>query len=126
MITGTVTPDGGEAMIALHLVSLGRGGRSTDARAVIDTGFTDWLTLPPDVVRYLELPLRGSADVMLADGSVAALRIYRVGLVWHGRHLQARAYEAPGGPLIGMGLLRGSRLEIDVVPGGSVVVEELS
>ena len=45
---------------------------------------------------------------------------------WHGRHLWARAYEAPGGPLVGMGLLRGSQLEIDVVRSGSVVVEELS
>jgi predicted aspartyl protease len=77
------------------------------------------------VVRYLELPLRGSADIVLADGSVKELRIYRVGLVWHGRRLRARAYEAPGGPLIGTGLLRGSRLEIDVVPGGTVRIEEL-
>ncbi len=63
---------------------------------------------------------------MLPDGSVEELRIYRVGLAWHGRRLSARAYEAPGGPLVGMALPRGSRLEIDAAPGGSVVVEELS
>lgn len=113
-------------MIPLYLASPGRGGRSAEVQAVIDTGFTDRLTLPPEVVRYLELPLRGSADIMLADGSVQELRIYRVGLVWHDRRLRVRAYDAPGGPLVGMALLRDSRLEIEVVPGGSVVVEELA
>jgi len=40
--------------------------------------------------------------------------------------LPLRPLATEGGPLVGMGLLRGSRLGIDVVPGGSVVVEELS
>jgi clan AA aspartic protease len=126
LITGSVTPDGGEAVIALHLSSPSEADRSIEVQAVIVTGFTDWIALPPDVVRYLELPLRGSADVMIADGSVEELRIYRVGLVWLGRPLSARAYEAPGGPLVGIAMLRGSRLGIDVVPGGSVIVEDLS
>lgn len=54
MITGSVTPDGGEAMISLYLASPGRRDCFTNVQAVIDTGFTDWLALPPDVVRYLE------------------------------------------------------------------------
>lgn len=112
-------------MIPLHLASPGRAGRYTDARAVIDTGFTDWLTLPPDVVEYLGLPVRGSVDVELADGSVERLPIHRVMVSWHGRTRLVRAYATPGGVLIGMALLGGSRLTVDAVPGGAVRIEKL-
>ncbi len=113
-------------MIPLHLSSPGGLWRSADVRAVIDTGFTDWLTIPADAAEYLGLQVRGSVDVELADGSVERLPIHRVRVSWHGRSRSVRAYGVPGGEaLIGMSLLRGSRLTLDSVPGGAVRIEDL-
>lgn len=123
MITGTVSADGREAQVALELHG-SKAEESTNVEAVIDTGFTDWLTLPRAVVEEMNLALRGSASVMLADGRVEELQIYRVGLIWHGRRRSVRAYAAPGEALLGMSLLRGSRLHMDVEPGGAVTIEE--
>lgn len=92
---------------------------------MLDTGFTDRLTLPPGLVADLNLPLLGSASVVLADGSTQALPMYRARLLWQGHECAVRAYAAPGDPLVGMALLRGSWLTVDVMPGGAVRIEEL-
>jgi clan AA aspartic protease len=93
--------------------------------AVIDTGFTDRLTLPPDVVEELGLPLRGAAEVTLADGSLETLPVYRARVFWHGQERTIRAYGAPGEPLVGMALLSGSELRMQVVADGAVEIERL-
>ncbi len=130
MITGRVTPDGREAIIPLTLLC-GRAGETRSMEAVIDAGFTDRLTLPPEVVQELGLPLRGSAEAALAAGSIETLPMYRVGMLWHGqeRTIRAygtiRAYAASGLPPVGMALLSGSDLRIRVVGGGLVEIEEL-
>lgn len=124
MIVGRVTPDGGEAVIPLTLLR-GPAGETRSVEAVIDTGFTDRLTLPPGLVEELELPLRGSAEVALADGSIETLPMYRIRLLWHGRERTIRAYAASGDPLVGMALLSGSELRIRVTGGGTVEIEEL-
>ena len=128
LVAGRVTDDGREAVIALRLSSLGGSGRSAEVQAVIDTGFTDWLTIPAGVAEYLGLPVRGSVEAELADGRVERLPIYRVRVSWHGRTRSVKAYAAPGfaeEALIGMSLLRGSRLTVDATPGGTVRIEEL-
>lgn len=122
MIFGRVAPDGREAVIPLTLIRAAGERRSVEA--VIDTGFTDRLTLPPEIVEELRLPLRGSADVILADGSIETLPMYRVRLLWHGRERAIRAYATPGEPLAGMSLLFGSELRMHVVGGGTVEIEE--
>lgn len=124
MITGSVTPDGREAVIPLTLLR-NASGETGSLRAVIDTGFTDRLTLPPAVVEELELPLRGSAEVTLADGSIETLPIYRVRVFWHGQERTVRAYAASGEPLVGMALLSGNELRIRVMGGGAVEIEQL-
>ena len=125
MITGRVTPDGREAIIPLTLLR-GRAGETRSTEAVIDTGFTDRLTLPPEFVQELGLPLRGSAEVALADGSIETLPMYRARILWHGQERTIRAYAASGLPLVGMALLSGSDLRIRVVGGGLVEIEELA
>ncbi|MDP9479560.1 MAG: hypothetical protein M3R38_28485 [Actinomycetota bacterium] len=79
MITGRVTPDGREAVISLDVGGpRDRGERSyRRIEAVIDTGFTGYLTLPADVAASLGLSERGSERFILADGSEAVLPVYR-------------------------------------------------
>lgn len=113
-------------MIQLHLQE--RNNRSAEVGAVIDTGFEGTLWLPPELAEdlVLEQLLRRSAEVELADGTTLEVEVYRVGLLWHGRPRVVPAYVAPGEVLIGMELLAGSRLTVDAVPGGEVIIEELA
>ena len=101
------------------------GGVREEIEAVIDTGFTGHLCLPPEVADRLRLPMRGSSRYRLADGGVAALRVRRALVVWHGRPRRVPVVETGGEPLVGMALLRGSELRIRVSGGGEVLVEEL-
>lgn len=98
--------------------------QSTDVEVVIDTGFTGYLMLPPATVDALSLPFLGTTPATLADGSTAALDVYEARVVWHGRERPVDVLASEGGGLIGMALLYGSRLTIDVVPGGLVVIDE--
>lgn len=92
---------------------------------MIDTGFTSHLTLPAEVVENLALERSGFVEVELADGGIADLEVYDAWVLWHGKRHPIPVYASPGSPLIGMALLRGSRLQMDAVPGGEVVIEEL-
>ena len=91
--------------------------------AVVDTGFTRFLTLPPAMVAELGLAYRGVNSVILADGSETTLEVYGVTVLWDGQPRQVVAYVSDTTPLIGMSLLHSHNLNIDVVDGGSVVIQ---
>ncbi len=99
----------------LRLTVYAAAGRETEIKAVIDTGFTDYLTLPPHLIASLSLPFRESADFVLADGSAVAFETYAATVLWDGAEKPIL--------LIGMSLLYGYRVIMDVVDGGSVTIE---
>jgi clan AA aspartic protease len=121
---GSVVSDGREAIVSLKVIGAGSDHDSSNIQFAIDTGFTGHLTLPPETVRSLSLPERGFVDVELADGGMATLGVYEARVLWHWRPLRVPVYEADGGPLIGMSLLRGSTLTIEVIPRGEVTIAE--
>jgi clan AA aspartic protease len=122
VIQGTVT-DEGEAM--LHLVVLADQGQALQAEVVIDTGYTGTLTLPLDLISKLRLPLSGKSRGVLADGREITYETYDGTVIWHGQQLEIRIDAVNSDPLLGMGLLYGSKLTIEVVEGGEVVIREL-
>lgn len=75
--------------------------------------------LAPDLIGALSLPFVGRSVVVLANGRAVETRVHRARVVWHGRERAAQVLATEGGPLVGMALLRGSRLTIDAAPGGS-------
>ncbi len=121
---GRVADDGSEPLITLR-VHDGSGG-DAPIEAVVDTGFTGELTLPPETVESLSLRFQGDGTAALADGSVESFEIYRAALVWHSIPRLVLAYAVPGPPLVGMELLRGSELRVEATPGGRVRIEELA
>ena len=123
---GSVVFDGSEAVVSLEVSGTGSSRDTTNIQVVIDTGFTGHLTLPPETVRSLSLPERGFVEVELADGEMATLGAYEAQVLWHGRPRRVPVYEADGGPLVGMSLLRGSTLTIEVIPSGEVTIAERS
>ena len=95
-----------------------------EIEAVIDTGFSGFLILPPAVVATLGLiPLtRGRA--VLANGREDVFAIYEVTAVWDGEPLtvEVGALEAT---LVGMSLLYGQELCMHVVEEGQVSIAAL-
>lgn len=117
MIEGVVNANG-EAVVPLLL--LGPTGQTRTVRAVIDTGFTRHIALPPALIKELELNLSGVGWATLADGSDINLDIYTVTAIWNGQPRHLDIYEVDTTPLIGMMLLYGSNINIQAIVGGSV------
>ena len=120
MIEGTVNANL-EATIALNVSA--PGGRPTMIEAVIDTGFDGFLTLPSAQVGELALPYRTRARATLANGTDDFFDVYDAELVWDDQVINIFADEAETKPLVGMSLLEGSTLQIDVRNGGRVLIE---
>ena len=122
MITGNVTADR-EAIIPIEVA--GPSGQSQPIEAVIDTGYNGDLTLPSRLIEALQLPFGGHRRGALANGSHLLLDVYLATVISHGKPKEALISQAECAPLVGMSLLRGSRLTMDAVEGGDVVIEEL-
>jgi clan AA aspartic protease len=98
---------------------------SQEIEAVLDTGFNGFLTLTRPVGQALGLLARGSRRATLADGSIVALDVYRATVQWNGQKRRVLVLQAEGGSLVGMSLLYGNRVVLDVVEGGDVLIEPL-
>lgn len=92
---------------------------------VIDTGFNDHLTLPPQAVSAMNLPLYSSTEARLADGSQALLSIHLATIVWDGIEKLVPVLAAGYKPLLGSSLMAGYHLEIDFQENGLVSLKKL-
>ncbi len=122
MIIGKITANR-EAIIELEVIDSNQ--RKEKVKAVIDTGFNGYLTLPNDLINYLNLQLAGSRYVTLGDGNVVVLDMYFAKVLWHGQEREVLALQADGGPLVGMSLLYGNRVMLEVVENGAVTIDSL-
>ena len=121
MMTGTVNAD---LEPVLRLTVREAGGPSHDVEAVLDTGFNGFLTLPPILIASLRLPWLCRQQGQLADGSILAFDVYVAKVDWDSQPRDVEVEAADAQPLLGMALMRGSELRIQVAPGGSVTVVE--
>ena len=110
-----------EAVIPLTVQ--GPAGQTQDIEAVIDTGFTGFLTLPTVVVAELGLPFVNTGQATLADGSQVTFDVYDAAVLWDGQRIYVEAAAADAAPLVGMRLLDRHNLNIDVEDGGGVVIQ---
>lgn len=74
-----------EAIIPL-VVSHGNASRQM-VEALIDTGFTGFLSLPLSIVESLGLPWIFRDSATLGDGSEVIFEMYRATVIWDGRYL---------------------------------------
>lgn len=121
MITGKITVHQ-EAVIELEV---GSSNQSEKIEAVIDTGFTGYLTLPSALVNRLNLQEAGEQRAILGDENRVVLKRHIAKVLWHGAGRNVYVLQAEGGPLVGMSLLYGSRLILDVVTDGNVTIDAL-
>jgi clan AA aspartic protease len=97
----------------------------TAAEAVVDTGFNGSLSLPSTLIAELGLRLRTQGRGVLADGTEKSFAVYEALILWDGRLLRIPVGEIENTPLLGMSLLYGSELAIQVMEGGEVVIRDL-
>ena len=120
-MTGTVNA---ELEPLLRLVVRDAGGQAHDVEAVVDTGFNGFLTLPPALIAALRLPWLCRQQGQLADGSVMTFDVHVATVDWHGQPRAVEVEAADAQPLLGMSLMRGSELKVQVADGGSVTITE--
>ena len=123
MITGIVNGNG-EAMVRIVVGDLGKQRIVVDA--IIDTGYTGYLTLPPPTIAALNLPWRGSEEGILGDGNTQMFDVYSATIIWDGEYKLIKVNESDTDPLLGVGLLYGYEVCIQTISGGLVTIKALS
>jgi clan AA aspartic protease len=121
MIRGTVQVQEGRIRLKVR----GSQRHEQEIEAVIDTGYTEWLTLPPSLIASLGLRWETLGRAILADGSERIFEIYSGEVLWDGEVRRISIDEANTEPLVGMALLSGYELKMQVRPGGKVTIKRL-
>jgi clan AA aspartic protease len=112
-----------EAMLP---IVVGRDNKPTKmVEALIDTGFTGFLSLPLSMIESLELPWIFSDSVTLGDGSEVIFQMYRATVIWDGQFKVVDVAASESEPLLGMSLLYGFKLQVEAVERGIVSIEAM-
>lgn len=122
MPRGTVNADR-EAKIRLRV--RGAAGAAMEVDFLIDTGFDGTIVLPEQIAQQLGFVHLGRDTAILADGSLQTYEMYLGQLLWHSVFQDTVFLCIGPEPMIGMGLLNGNELRIEVVPGGMVEINSL-
>ncbi len=120
MIEGVVNA-AREAVVALNLQ--GPEGQTRDIEAVVDTGYSGFLTLPTALVTELGLPFAYMGQALLANDAEVDFDVHYVAVLWDGQPRDIEADATGSTPLVGMLLLDRYDLSIQVRTGGRVVIQ---
>ncbi|MGI8502916.1 MAG: clan AA aspartic protease [Hassallia sp.] len=123
MITGIVNADF-EPIIPLSVS--GSDGKIYIQNAIVDTGFNGWLSLPSDLIAQLNLRWKRRGRAILGDGSECVFNVYEAVIVWDGVLLTIPVDEADSEPLVGMLLMEGYQLTVQVFEGGCVELAKVN
>ncbi|MFB8792200.1 MAG: clan AA aspartic protease [Potamolinea sp.] len=121
MISGIVSD--GHATVAIAFRFAHRSDLSIEF--VIDTGFTDYLCLPPEAVALLGLPFKYAMPVNLADNSEVILPVHEAVILWDGEEREVRVLATGRRPLLGTALLEEHELVVQFTLGGLVTIDAL-
>ena len=110
-----------EAVVSLSL--RGAEDRTRDIEAVVDTGYSGFLTVPPALVAELGLPFAYVGRAFLANDEEVEFDVYHVTVLWDGHLREIRADATGSTHLLGMSLLDAHSLYVEVADGGRVVIQ---
>ena len=120
MIEGAVNA-AHEAIVVLSV--RGPAGQARDIEAVVDTGYSGFLTLPVTLVTELSLPFAHTGQAVLANDDEVRFDVHDATVIWDGQPRQIRADATGSTPLVGMQLLARHTLTIEVEREGRVVIQ---
>ena len=112
-----------EAVVSIPV--RGSEGQEREIDAVIDTGYSGNLALPPTLVAELELPFVIRSRSALADGTVVAFNVHGATVIWDGRSRYIDVDAVGVAPLLGMALMDSYSMFVEVTAGGRVVVQAM-
>ena len=101
---------------------LGLDSESYDFPAILDTGFTGMLTIPPSLIQILNPVEEDPVTITLGDGTERLMPCFTVPLLWEGQRREVQALEAEGLPLIGVRLLKGMVAVLHLSDGGDAML----
>jgi len=110
----------------IQFAVLGENNQKQGVKAVIDTGYTGFLTLPSAIITSLELTWYMQEEGILGDGSLCMFNVFEASVLWDGQVKSIEINESETEPLVGMGLLEGYELNIQGFAGGLVTIKPLS
>ena len=110
-----------EAIVPLRIQGL--EGQTRDIKAVVDTGYSGFLTLPATLVDELGLPFAHVRQAFLANDEEVTFEVHKATVLWDGQPREVYTYAADSMPLVGMLLLDGHDLSIQVRDGGRVLIQ---
>jgi clan AA aspartic protease len=114
-----------QAYEAVIPVVIKYGNKLKSVNAVIDTGFTGFLSIPSSMIAELELPWSYRDRATLGDGSETLFDVHDANIIWDGQFREIEINSANTDPLLGMKMLRGYRLQVDTIQGGLVTIAAL-
>ena len=123
MIVGAVNAD---IEATLKLIALGSDNRRQEFGGVLDTGFSGDLTLPMATIESLEFEWLCREVGVMADGREELFDVFAGRILWDGNPCEVEISAAETMPLVGMNLLLGHSLKIEVVGGGLVEISPLA
>ena len=126
MVTGRVNAYDQNLQPQIVLRVLGQGGTTARLEAVVDTGFTEYLTLPSDLIRKLMLNLVSIREFTLANGATHSFETYTGTVEWNRKRRQVEIHSSEGDSLIGMAMLRDHDLHVRAVPNGPVSIDPIA
>ena len=104
----------------------GSTGQQQNVDVVVDTGFNGFLTLPPHLIITLLLIYDRTELLILGDNKSHIFYSYTgAEVVLDGQSYPVRVLMKEGHSLLGMALLEGHRLCLDITAGGEVRLEPL-
>ena len=95
-------------------------GRDYKISAVIDTGFSEELSLAPVHVAGLGLPLKTVKRMRMANGGEEMVGFYEAEILWMGNRKTVEVCCTGDEALIGMSLLFLSCLDMHIAPRGQI------
>ncbi len=110
-----------EAIVPLRIQ--GPEGQHRDIEAVVDTGFSGFLTLPTAIVDELRLPFAYVSQAFLANDDEVRFYVHHATVLWNGQPRDIEADATGSTPLVGMLLLDGHDLNVRVRNGGRVLIQ---
>ena len=122
MLTGRVNGDL-QAWLTVEIVT--PSGQPRPIEVALDTGFNGQIALPAITIQRLELSQESSRLAITATGDRVRLTTYYSTMMWHGEPRIIEVVEADSEPLLGMELLLGNRVTLDVLEGGPVSIYPL-
>jgi predicted aspartyl protease len=122
-LTGRVNGDL-QAWLTVEIVT--PSGQPRPIEVALDTGFNGQIALPAITIQRLELSEESSRLAITATGDRVRLTTYYSTMMWYGEPRIIEVVEADSEPLLGMELLLGNRVTLDVLEGGPVTIYPLS